>query len=1264
MAINPSGGAQATVSVFGGYVSESPPVTLPEGVSPAAQDVQYVPAGVQQRPCLKKVYATPLPAGGPNDLVPTVVYSKTFITPTGDIEQFVFDSNGVLWLEDVSNNPGVLTQIGTFTPGSWAKSCTADGREYIAISDALHGSDVPVQYNPQYGLDRVTQDGPGVAVQALSLPLPSVALLAVGGSAPTYTIAAIYPSGSNGAYFTTLVIYASGVTAVPVGASVTVTGTTGSVFLGTYTVLAFSSDGGAIVSAFTALGTAAYTPGSPTGTLTYNLAGTTLSRTANLVTANTTSAHNLLVGYMALITGIPAAVIGSSISSIVIDNEDFPGIATLTMAAAHGLSPGIFVSITGVAAVDVGGGIASVVRTGTIVTVTTNDAFLIAPGSVVTLAGVSDASFNSTASVLNVTSPTTFTFEQSDIDSSSSGGNVTLNWPVPNTPTPTYYEVIACPTPTTFQVAVAYSDGTWTSGSVSYAWDGTFFVKSVPSPTTFTYQQYGPDATTTTAGTVTPYGQAAPGQRQVQCHFLTRNGLLTKAGPPLLFTTEGGQYISVSGIPVGPPNVVARVLSFTGVFGADFFWIESAQENGQIVAQPTIINDNVSTSALLDFSDPTLLEAEGVSIPGNQVNNQIVIDGALSFGFYASRLVTNGQRNRLQNLLNCTFDGGYVASSATTLSGSMTSSTTTAGVSSGLNIPNGSLIQIDNEVMLVASGGGTGTLTVTLAQLGTSSAAHASAATVLLITNLPTGWTGSGGTLAAGRFGLAWGITGAGTLQQSFYQDCYGNPIATANAPYLLRAWVQGSGTVTVTISSASTGFSSSATLAGTSGGAFSQAAFSLPMPNDIPSDLIISLGQGTGTSTVDELSVIYAETPYLDALWLLSYVDNPEAFDGLTGKLGSTQDTHKVMDFGIIRQTINFLTQDPGGRLHQVNDSGTTEPAGWTVNEIAAQCGLVSAFGLTKSQADDSSASGGEEFMAWVSADGARIFGGGQAWLMSREILPDWIGANAADATPWSSAPGISPAYLTTAWALNVSAQRRIYFGLPIGGAGAATMVYYLDYRGLSTSEDIGQTGPIRISFTGKLIATDHSRKWAPWNMTINGAALVMRTPGQLTPMFFGGNGQAPGAAAGYGNVYTLDSTKLTDDDYGQIAPYYTTYFFLSVDQEQGLTFIDGKGQRMPIGNGRKLLQYVMALIGGTGNIQVTFFADSLTNQWPLTVTRALVAQPIHELECGGGSAIGYHIAIRFASYPGAGTDNGFLLQKLTAVFKQAGHLPVRGTI
>jgi hypothetical protein len=400
-------------------------------------------------------------------------------------------------------------------------------------------------------------------------------------------------------------------------------------------------------------------------------------------------------------------------------------------------------------------------------------------------------------------------------------------------------------------------------------------------------------------------------------------------------------------------------------------------------------------------------------------------------------------------------------------------------------------------------------------------------------------------------------------------------------------------------------------------------------------------------------MSIVYEQNPWTDGILFGSYVNNPEGFDGVTGKFGSTQDAHKVMDMTILRQTMYFLTQEPSGRLHETNDNGVTEPAGWSVLQVAANCGLLSAFALTKSQADDDSASGGEEFFGWASSSGARIYGGDNPWKLSQEIQPDWVGAAAAGASKWSTAPGINPAYNSMAWALNDPVGRCMYFGLPLAGnpQGAANRIYVLDYRELETASDIGTGRPIHNSLSGKLVVTDHTRKWTPWNMTMNGAALMYRTAGATQPVFFAGNGTVIGALLGTGQVYTLDPAKLTDDDFGQIYPYYTTYLFLGHDAEVALQ----------LGGGRKLLAYMAWFMSGVGAITVTPVCDTLGNLWPLTGVRTLSLTPKFDLEWGAGNAQAQRMALKFASAPITGTDNGFSLQKVIAWFKPA-RLGIRG--
>lgn len=1220
MALNLDGAAQTSLTVFGGLVTESAAVDLPEGVSPDCRDVEFVPGSVFSRRALQRLFAQSI-AGNV-----TLTYGKSYTMPNGDVRNLYLDSSGNLWWNDVTNS-GNLQLLCTVNPGTYAKSITAFGREYIAIIDLLHGADVPLQWDGTF-LDRVTQDGPAAPPVVANFALPSVSMSAT-GTAPTLTITEVFPDQEVNGYFTTLNIYTttSG-RSVPIGDLVTIGSGT---FEGTYQVISNPGPAGGItVSAYFPSGTA---PASG-GTLTIGNTGVTMSRQGNIVTVQTAAAHNLLVGYQALISGetassvIPPLAIGGGISQIVIDNENLPGIAVITTPSPHGLIPQNQVIIDGVTAVQVGGGISAISWNGGVVNVTTTSPHGLSVGALVTLAGT--ANYNGSVPVASVPSATTFTFILTPLNApgSESSGTISLNWPIAETGQPIYYEVLSAPSPTTFQVQIEYSDGIWTSGSIGFPWQGTFFVMATPNATTFTYQQYGPNGTSSTVGQVTPYGQVAPGLKQCQVSFLTRQGYLTKPSPPVQINCNGGQYLSITNLPIGPPNVVARVIEFTGAGGSYFFYIPAPpQINAQVVATATQINDNVTTAVVLDFSDNTLFSALGISIPGNTPVNQIVIDGALGFGYYADRLVTWGQRNRVQNLLNMGFEGGAYPSAATQ----------------------------------------------------------------------PLGWNISGTVaLAPGHVtGLGCGITAlSGVLTQSLYEDAYGAPIAQPNTQYLFRAWVKTPAglnppKIIVTMTSASTGFISTAVLPGTVIGQFLEVPFSAETPTVIPADLVINIAGNTEPGqivTVDEMSLIYAQTPYTDTIMNMSYVDNPEAFDGLTGVIGASQDTHKIMELGAIRETLYFLTQDPGGRLHQTSDNGVTEPSGWTVAQVAAECGLLSALGLTKSQADDSSAAGGEEWFAWASSSGARIFGGDQPWKISQEIQPDWD--SISNATASVGTYSALPAYLTC-WALNDPDGRCLYFGLPIRVVGSEitnpNRVYAMSYRELETAYQIGTSGPIHTSFTGKLIATDHTRKWTPWNMTINLGALMSLSPnpndgGLYTPslqmVFMGGNGAPPGTLAGFGQAYTLNAAKFTDDDYGQIFPSYTTYFFVSHDQELQLSYQLPNGQRVPLGAGRKLLQYLTAFIGApaaqtstSSLVNLAFLCNSLTNQWPLTVQRTLSPNPTIDLECGGGSAIGNRIAVKISSAPanpGTGPkqsyDNGFNLQHLSLWMKAAMHLPIRG--
>jgi hypothetical protein len=1069
---------QVALTNWGGLVTEVTPTNCPEGASPDNQECAFVPGKLQSRPGFKRVFDDPVGTV-------TFTYGKTYIDPINVVRNLYLASDGTLYLENGSGPPTVL---GATTPGSFAKSTTAFGREYIAISDGLHGQEVPLQYDGT-NLDRVTQDGPGAPPTIVSTPLPPVNLAQLAG---------IYQSRMN-----------------------------------------------------------------------------------NVVTAHTASAHGLKVGYLAQILGVTPAPI-AVIDTLVIDNDNNPGVATITVTPAASpvvtdiqFTPEQFVIIIAPTP-HIQANITSLNRQGGIVTVETATAHLLQTGAMITIDGTGDATVDGMIfGVTSTSGPQTFTFLQSDADLTlGAAGTVAINWPFASQ----QFEVVAAPGPNQFQINVAYSNGTWTTGEVHFPWDGTFYVTSVPNSTTFTYQQYGPDDLNTLyPGTVTPKGQAAPGKHQMQVLYLTRQGYTTKPSPPVKFIANGDQYLDVSNIPLGPPNVVARILAFTGADGSEFFYIPvPAQVNGQVVSTATQINDNTTTSVRLDFGDPTLFAGLdiGPNVIGNDLPSQRIMDSAIGFGFYGSRLITYGQRNNIQNFQGMSFDSGAFPSNPT----------------------------------------------------------------------LPTGWTasgsGAGGALAAGHFGRGWQFSSGGGIFQTAYLDYGGGQIVTPNTKYRFRAWFKGLGaTATLTISSASTGFSSTATIiSNNASGSWLEAAFSLKMPAAIPIDMTLTLS-GTGGGLIDEMSVIFADNPYLDKVLFGSYVDNPEGFDGVSGEFGPTDDTHKIMNIAVIRSTLYLLTRDPAGRLHSTVNNGTTEPAGWTTNEVATMCGSLSTFGLTVSQADDDTGAGGEQWMAWASQSGVRIFGGDQPWKISQEIQ-----------TPGINQPGWTDIVLDAAlsiWALNDPSRRRMYFGLPFGEAGspanpasAPTDIYVLDYTDLDTAWEIAQASPYR-SGGRDMQAPYTSRKWTIWHRPMNSAAIMERSGGGLSPetenlqvpVFMGGNGQSPNFVPGFGNCYTLAS-QCSDDDYGQFFPYYTTYFFVNHALEAALG----------LGGQRKLLQFLQFVAQipeesttTTGHVIVTIFCNSLRNPWPIAFPRDLKHDQDFDIETPGGNAEAQRFAIQFAWFPGA---------------------------
>jgi hypothetical protein len=211
----------------------------------------------------------------------------------------------------------------------------------------------------------------------------------------------------------------------------------------------------------------------------------------------------------------------------------------------------------------------------------------------------------------------------------------------------------------------------------------------------------------------------------------------------------------------------------------------------------------------------------------------------------------------------------------------------------------------------------------------------------------------------------------------------------------------------------------------------------------------------------------------------------------------------------------------------------------------------------------------------------------------------------------------------------------------------------------------------PIHVSsYSGKLIVTDLGRRWSPWQLPLNCAAMVKRelpTGIAKTIVFGGGNGLAPGSGTGFGNLYLLDTPNYwpldnsldfwncVDDDYGTINAYYVTSFFMPRELEQN----------PQLEHFRKNFKFFAIHATGIGSLKVTPYIDALSKpQRVFPLTPLSLDDPGFDLEFHP-ILKGNRVAYRFESYVGPpGTMKAFAVTQLTVSAIKDNVFPVRGTV
>ena len=181
-------------------------------------------------------------------------------------------------------------------------------------------------------------------------------------------------------------------------------------------------------------------------------------------------------------------------------------------------------------------------------------------------------------------------------------------------------------------------------------WDGQYFDR---------ISQVGPGAPPACADGAA--GNVDAGLHQIAVAFITREQYITRPSPYVNYTAPGSKKINLTNIPIGPPNIIARVILATGVItapaiGGDFYFFDGSVPTPSAGTFPSmVINDNTTTAYTIDFISAVL---ENTPIATN-LYNMLELGECAQFTAYSDRIFAVGERNNLPNNINPTFDGGF-----------------------------------------------------------------------------------------------------------------------------------------------------------------------------------------------------------------------------------------------------------------------------------------------------------------------------------------------------------------------------------------------------------------------------------------------------------------------------------------------------------------------------------------------------------------------------------------------------------------------------
>jgi len=481
------------------------------------------------------------------------------------------------------------------------------------------------------------------------------------------------------------------------------------------------------------------------------------------------------------------------------------------------------------------------------------------------------------------------------------------------------------------------------AGVADTTYNGTFPIASIIDSLHFTYAQTNANSSSS-GGTAAPVGSISAGVHQCSVIFVTRQGYLTRPSPPISWTAGGGMRATVTGIPsvATLPNVVARILAFTGS-GGDLFYYTTGLDG----APQMQVFDNGSSTFVVDFSDTALL----AGISADSLFQQVELGECAGVIGYSDRLFWWGERNKQNNWENLTFDGGFGGTDNNVPLGWTPDPTYFTG---GSYDSTGEAVW-GGDYSILGDGATATRGLITQTAVSDYVGVPRLQANIGYSARVKVRMTGAltQGTLHVHIYSVSLGISTAG--------------ISVPAAQITVGAWAEFIAPITPTL-----GFPT------------------------IPPDLLLRVyADGTPTLNagflVDNIEIFPTAQPYNTSLVRASFADTPESYDGVTGFMGvSENDGQTVRSAFLLRERL-YLVKDRS--FYVTEDDGVNEPASWTINQVSNTVGTPSVNGVDL----------GEDWAVIAGRAGMYIFDGGEPIKISQEIQPLWDSINwAAGRTLW----------------------------------------------------------------------------------------------------------------------------------------------------------------------------------------------------------------------------------------------------------------------